>query len=261
MPCVDSRGVRIHYVVEGHGPPLVLHHGLTGSIRSWEMYVGELSGEYMLILVDARGHGDSGKPHDREAYGPELMTADIVAVLDDLGVERAGYWGFSMGGLIGFQLLRFCPSRFYSYIIGGMSPYRQVSDMEKESEAWRTTRLRAGAEEGPEAFISLQEKHLGRRVTDGERREMLEYDYEALYAAWLSMLEWPATGDLLSSITVPCFLYAGDKDAYHDGAREAVRHLWQGSFLSLPGLVHAEAFSRSDLVLPHVKRFLKSVTA
>ncbi|MCJ7608517.1 alpha/beta hydrolase [Candidatus Bathyarchaeota archaeon] len=133
MPYVNNQGVKIHYEVEGHGPPLVLQHGLASSITRWRLfgYVKELSGDYGLILVDARGHGDSEKPHDPQAYSAELMTGDIVAVMDDLGIEKANYWGYSMGGKIGFELTRHHPSRFTSYIIGGMSPYPPISEAEK----------------------------------------------------------------------------------------------------------------------------------
>jgi pimeloyl-ACP methyl ester carboxylesterase len=71
MSYADSRGIRIHYRVEGEGPPLVLQHGFTQSIDDWYEfgYVDALKRDYRLILVDARGHGQSDKPHDPNAYG------------------------------------------------------------------------------------------------------------------------------------------------------------------------------------------------
>ena len=64
-------GLRIHYEVVGSGSPLVLYHGLTGSGQRWRDtgYVAGLVEDYRLILIDARGHGESDKPHDQEAYG------------------------------------------------------------------------------------------------------------------------------------------------------------------------------------------------
>ncbi len=65
MPYVRSQGLRIHYHVEGHGPPLVCQHGFGDSLESWyELgYVDALKDEYRLILIDARGHGASGCPY------------------------------------------------------------------------------------------------------------------------------------------------------------------------------------------------------
>jgi pimeloyl-ACP methyl ester carboxylesterase len=259
MPNANNNNVDIHYEIEGHGPPLLLMHGLTSSMVAWKRYgyVEKLRMDYMLILVDARGHGDSGKPHDSQAYSAELMTGDIVAVLDDLDVDKAVYWGYSMGGMIGFELPRHYNSRLAACIIGGMSPYRSVE--ERQSESWMNTSLRVGAEAGPEAYISILEKHLGSPAED-EKARMLENDYKAIYALWENMSRWPATADQLPTITGPCLFYTGDQDIYHDGAKEAAKNIQQGNFVSIPNLAHLTAYMRSDLILPHVKRFLKSVT-
>ena len=82
MPFVNNKGTRIHYEVEGTGPPLVLQHGTLGSGKNWEEYgyTEILKLAHQLILVDARGHGASDKPYDPAAYelrlrveaGPEL---------------------------------------------------------------------------------------------------------------------------------------------------------------------------------------------
>ena len=104
MPYVNSHGVRIHYQTEGDGPPLVLQHGFTDSLDGWYEYgyVPALQHHYRLILLDARGHGGSEKPHESAAYEARLFVADILAVLDDLHIPKAHFWGYSMGGRIGF---------------------------------------------------------------------------------------------------------------------------------------------------------------
>ena len=85
MPYADSDGVQIYYEVEGNpeGPPLVLQHGLTGYLESWRErgYTEVLGDDYRLILIDARGHGRSDKPHEPSAYVRELRAADVVSVL------------------------------------------------------------------------------------------------------------------------------------------------------------------------------------
>ena len=70
MPYATNDGIRIHYEAEGDGPPLVLQHGFAWKVKSWAMagYVDALKARYRLIRVDARGHGDSDKPHDPAAY-------------------------------------------------------------------------------------------------------------------------------------------------------------------------------------------------
>ena len=113
MPYVINDGVHIHYQMEGAGPPLVLHHGVTASLKRWYQcgYVEALRDRYRLILIDARGHGKSDKPHEPAAYQTERRVADVLAVLDDVGIERAHVFGSSTGGLIGFALARPAPDR------------------------------------------------------------------------------------------------------------------------------------------------------
>jgi len=74
MPYATHGDLRIHYETDGSGPPLVLQHGYTLSLKRWYAlgYVDALRARYRLILVDARGHGESDKPHDPAAYGLHL---------------------------------------------------------------------------------------------------------------------------------------------------------------------------------------------
>ena len=88
--------------------------------------------------MDARGHGASDKPHDPEAYDPRLRVADIVGVLDDLNVSKTHYFGYSMGGGIGFALAKYASERLHSLIIGGMHPYKR--DPEPFDQRVRTLR-------------------------------------------------------------------------------------------------------------------------
>ena len=95
MPYATGSGVRIHYDVVGSGPPLVLHPGFAQSGADWASagYVDVLKGQYTLVLIDPRGQGASDKPHETAMYGPDARVADVLAVLDALGIDRAHFWG------------------------------------------------------------------------------------------------------------------------------------------------------------------------
>src|SRR5689334_6287184 len=120
MPFADNQGTRIYYETAGHGPALVLHHGTFGSGADWVDlgYVDALKEDHRLILVDGRGHGHSDKPHDPTAYSLAHRTSDVLAVLDDLGIQTADYLGYSLGGWIGFGLAKCAPQRFRSFVFG-----------------------------------------------------------------------------------------------------------------------------------------------
>jgi pimeloyl-ACP methyl ester carboxylesterase len=75
-------------------------------------------GQFTLVLVDARGRGRSGKPHDPAMYATQRLAADVLAVLDDLGVDRAGIWGQSLGGRAGLILAIHHPGRLRALVAG-----------------------------------------------------------------------------------------------------------------------------------------------
>jgi pimeloyl-ACP methyl ester carboxylesterase len=133
MLYADNRGIRIHYRVEGEGPPLILQHGFTQSIDDWYDfgYVDALKRDYRLILLDARGHGQSDKPHDPSAYRLNKRVADVTSVAD-AGVAKAHFWGYSMGGWIGFGMAKYAPGRVDCLVIGGAHPYARDESQVRE---------------------------------------------------------------------------------------------------------------------------------
>lgn len=153
MPRVDNRGISIHYSVEGDGPPLVLLHGITDSSETWyeRGYVAALKPKYRLVLIDARGHGKSDKPHETRSYTPEKLASDVIAVLDDLDLKTVAYWGYSRGGWTGFALARHALDRFASFVIGGASASTALPFV---AEAGKDDPLITAFRGGPDAIIS-----------------------------------------------------------------------------------------------------------
>src|SRR5262249_50404343 len=177
MPYVENDGVRIHYEVEGKGPSLVLQHGFTHSLRRWYLhgYVDALRNDYELVLIDARGHGESDKPHDPHAYSLAARVRDVVAVVDDLKRRAVMFWGWSAGGRIGFGLAQYAPQRITAFVIGGGHPY--------ERRLPESSRI-AGAD--PEAFLTAFFKRLKidpATVPSVVREELMKNDFRALAAA------------------------------------------------------------------------------
>jgi pimeloyl-ACP methyl ester carboxylesterase len=252
MPYAHNQGVRIHYEVEGEGPLLVLQHGVGASLRVWRDYgyVEGLKNDYRLILIDARGHGASDKPHNIEAYTSQARVGDILAVLDDLTLSKAHYCGYSMGGWIGFALAKYAPERFHSLMIGGMHPYNR----DPEPLNQRVELLRKGME----AYVATMEASAG-PLPPHVRALALANDAEALIAATLAVRDDPGFAEVLPTMTMPCLVYSGEADAAYSSAKEAVQHIPNATLVSLPALNHMEAFIRSEVVLPHITKFLATV--
>ena len=255
MPYVDNSGVSIHYHVEGEGPPLVMQHGLTNSLQTWYAYgfVEELKKEYRVILVDARGHGRSDKPHDPKDYDLKLRVGDILAVMDDLDVDKAHYMGYSMGGRIGFGLVMHALDRFHSLILGGMGADTVNSDTPPQD---RINTLRQGMAH----YVSEAETKEG-PIEAGRRERLLANDPEALIAATTAPKGTDGVPKLLPGLNLPCLLYCGDADGFYPGSKAAAEAIPNSVFVALPGLNHGEASRAGELVLPHVTRFLEQAAA
>ncbi len=246
MPYADNNGVRIHYEVEGNGPPLVLQHGGTGSLQDWydSDYVEPLEKEYQLILIDGRGFGHSDKPHDTESYDLELRVGDMVAVLDDLNITKSHYLGYSMGGWLGYGVAKYVSERFYSLIIGGAHAYARSFEAQRQQLS-----------KGMEAYVAFLEENFG-PLPANDRAITLANDAQALIAC---QQDRPAMDDVLSGMTMPCLVYATDADESYQEIKKGVALMPNATFVTLPGLDHYQGWLRSDLVLPHVNKFLSAV--
>lgn len=123
MPTLDSDGVAIHYEVFGEGKPIVLVHGFAANLElNWVRsgWVDTLTPLRQVVALDCRGHGKSGKPLNPLEYIGNKMSDDVVRVMDELSIEQADLFGYSMGGRISMQLLVGFPQRFTSCVLGGV---------------------------------------------------------------------------------------------------------------------------------------------
>ncbi len=244
MPYASNQGVRIYYEVEGSGPPLVLQHGSACSSAEWrEMgYRDVLRRDYQLVLIDARGHGASEKPHEPAAYALPLRVADVTAVLDALTIRHAHYFGYSMGGWIGFGLAKYAPERVRTLILGGAHPYAEPL---QERHTVRN--------QGLDAFMAASERSLGYYMTPTLRARLLATDLQALQAL---TQDRPFIADVLPTIARPCLLFVGETEPRLPYVQMCSQHIPNAAFFVVPGCDHFGAWARSDLVLPHVTAFL-----
>ncbi|HWP43749.1 MAG TPA: alpha/beta fold hydrolase, partial [Blastocatellia bacterium] len=113
-----SDGVRIHYMVQGKGTPVILIHGYTGSAEgNWfaNGIAGALAKNHMVIALDCRNHGRSDKP---QPMGPG-RAEDVIELMDHLKIQKAHFHGYSMGGGIVGRLMALIPERFITAGFGG----------------------------------------------------------------------------------------------------------------------------------------------
>ena len=266
MPFAENDRVRIFYKILGKGAPIVLQHGLAGTHLDWLRYldyVNALKERYMLILLDARGRGKSDKPHEPEMHSMKNYVDDITAILDDIGLEKTHFWGYSFGGRVGLAAGVYASERFTSFIIGGASIIEKDSpDFIKYIQKYiqeYNARLPVYGKSVEEVTVHLRET-MGDDMHDYSVERWMNADPRALLA-WCNYVENIGLMDILPTLSTPYLFYAGDLDiGTHKYSKMSNEIMKNSTFASLAGLNHGQGFTRMDMVLPHVLSFLESIT-
>jgi pimeloyl-ACP methyl ester carboxylesterase len=124
MPSFNNGDVEIAYLDEGEGDPILLVHGFASTKNvNWvyPTWVSELrKNGRRVIALDNRGHGESSKLYDPEAYHIGTMAGDVNALMDHLEIERADIMGYSLGSRMTAWLALRQPQRLRSAIFGGI---------------------------------------------------------------------------------------------------------------------------------------------
>ena len=115
MHYVMSNGIRMRVAEMGEGPAVLFAHGWPESWYSWRHQLKALSDAgYRAIAPDMRGYGGTDAPEDVATYNLATLAADMVGVLDALGIERAHMVGHDWGSPVAAQSVLFYPQRFVS---------------------------------------------------------------------------------------------------------------------------------------------------
>lgn len=134
---LTANGARFHVARCGEGPPLLLLHGWPEFWLTWEPVMQRLADRFTLIAPDLRGFGTSDKPDG--PHGAAEHAADLVAILDALGVAQAGVVGHDVGGAVMQAMARMAPQRitglfFFDFVYPGIGARMGAPD--RLNEIW-----------------------------------------------------------------------------------------------------------------------------
>jgi pimeloyl-ACP methyl ester carboxylesterase len=123
MPTFSREGIRLQYETRGTGDPVVLLHGFTSLNSSWErngLVCTLVDNGFRAISPDARSHGSSDPVFDPAMCTPDMLAADVMELLDHLGIDSASLVGFSMGGGTALRIALDAPERVKRLVVGGV---------------------------------------------------------------------------------------------------------------------------------------------
>ncbi|WP_130351392.1 alpha/beta fold hydrolase [Agromyces ramosus] len=209
-------------------PPVLLVHGFASNAAvTWEGtgWVRALQDAHRSAIdVDLRGHGDSDKPVDADAYAPERLGRDLIAVLDSAGADVVDVVGYSMGNRVVSALAELAPERVRRVVIGGAGPDELFA-------TWDLDDARAVLLRDEPARNPVIEQVLRPAITAGADREAL-----------LACIEGVSGAPLVIPGDIPTLFVAGEADPVPRGARELALE-WGADFVSIPGRDHVSTLT------------------
>jgi len=258
-------GLDFHVEVEGSGRPLLLLHGFTGSVRSWDEVRPDLAQSARVIAVDLIGHGLTASPDDYRRYTLEWSARDLVALLDALEVETVDVAGYSMGGRVALHFATSYPERVGGLILESASPgiedetERQRRILSDEALAQRILArgIEAFVDEWerqpllePAPHVSAERRAIQRAQRLDNRPMGLANSLRGMGAGQQSPL-WSSLPDL----RLPVALIVGERDArYRDIALRMRERLPEATLWTVPDAGHT-------VHLDQPRRFLDLVAA
>lgn len=103
-------------------PPILCLHGLTRNSRDFEEFANQFAGRAQILVPDFRGRGMSDRDPEPAHYLPTTYAADVLQLLDELGIERAVFIGTSLGGLVTMLIAGIQPNRIKAAVLNDVGP-------------------------------------------------------------------------------------------------------------------------------------------
>lgn len=233
----NSNGVPIRYVIQGEGEPVILLHGFILNLRTNWIAGGvldALSRHHRVAAFDLRGHGESGKPHEPQSYGME-MVHDVIRLMDHLNMERAHVVGYSLGGILALKLIETAPKRLHSLVVGGAD---WIPDRNSASQKWGgLTDLMRRIQPGESISSYFWPDGNGRPPR--EIREVIDNnDARALAAVSSGMMDVTVSVDVLRSNCVPILALFGENDPIQSSGAAMKAVAKNFTMQVVPGLDH-----------------------
>lgn len=247
---MTNNGLRVRTVGEGEGIPVLMVHGFTGSAEGWgEGILEGLAHHRPVLAVDLPGHGESSGDRDPERFTMDRVVTDLVALLEDRGIQKADWVGYSMGGRICVAAAVSHPERIHRLVLESASPGLRAEDARARRRRQDDLLARRIEAQGIEAFVDYwmaqplfsTQRRLPPAVLADARRRRLRNDPTAL----AHVLRGMGTGSQpsywadLSKVSIPALLVTGELDArYTRVAAEMAGLLPQARRVVVPDAGH-----------------------
>ena len=247
MPMIDADGCLLNVSVEGRdgGPTVMLSNSLGTTMQMWEPQMRALTQLFRVIRYDRRGHGKSSVPPG--PYSIERFGRDVIAILDDLNIDKVHWCGLSMGGMVGQWLGAHAPERLGKIVLANTACYYpDPTNWLNRIKAIRDGGMAAVADTVIAAWLTADFREREPQIA-ARLKSMLSATPVEGYLACCEALSTLDQRALLPTITNPTLVIAGRHDmATPVAAGELIRSQIPGASLTILDAAHI-----SNIEQPH----------
>lgn len=276
----SSDGLRLHYrdyAGPRERPPILCLPGLTRNARDFEPVADRLAGEWRVLAVDFRGRGGSEHDPNPANYEPHTYAADVLKLLDQLGIADAVFVGTSLGGIVTMLMSRTDPERIAGALINDIGPVVEDAGVERLRVYVGKSVALASWEEAAEAaalrnrvafpdFTHAQWDAFARRLYSERPDGSIQADYDMAIADAFARNKgtpdhdpWPLIDGLADK---PVLVVRGEtSDLFSvETAERMVAALPMAELVTVPGIGHAPVLDEPE-VAAGIDRLLARVLA
>lgn len=256
MAMLKRDGVRIHYefhrAESDQAPVMLLSHGYSASSAMWQAQIEPMRARCHVLTWDMRGHGASDSPDGPEQYSEAHTVADMAALLDTCGAERALIGGLSLGGYMSLAFQRRHPDRCLGLLLFDTGPgYKSDS----ARAGWNANALAQARALESSGFAALSEsaevRAAGHRSVQGlahaARGMLAQVDDRVIRS--------------LPEIKTPTLVLVGENDApFRVPSEYMASRIPNAQLVVLPGAGHASNIDQPFAFTHAVLSFIDELT-
>lgn len=256
---IKANGITFNYDVTGidGAPWLIFSNSLATNLHMWDQQAADLKNSFRILRYDQRGHGQTEAPEGRYTF--ELLVADVIALMDALGVARAHWCGVSMGCATGMGLVQKHPGRFDRMVLCD-NPGRSSPETHRQWEE----RIAVAQKDGMAALLESTMQRWFPPETlkanpphmDIIRRMILATPVNGFIGCSAAL------GDhdfrpLMPQVKNPVLYMTGEKDGHNAAAMKVMQQELPGSqYIVLPGAGHISNMDQPALFTKSLREFL-----
>jgi 3-oxoadipate enol-lactonase len=257
---INANGISINYQLDGpEGAPwLIFSNSLMTNLSMWDEQVAELKNSFRILRYDQRGHG--GTQVTDGPYSFDMLAADVVALMDALGIKRAHFVGISMGGMTALLLAEKYRDRFDCIVPCDCGPASTPAG----AQQWKE-RVDLAAEKGMEALVDVTvnrwfpPEFLATQAPVLDKvRGMIKTTPFAGFAGCAAALSDYDLRPGLPAIANPTLLIVGTKDATVGGIKAINQAVLGSQVVELEGAGHLSNLEQPGKFSQSIRDFIKA---